>query len=490
MREMVHQIPCMREVITMRNPALELTEGEDIEKVLDRELNYLVKNTDDAKQLKALIELNERYSPELGWDLSDAKRVLISMTGKASILNRMKNAPHIFEQTLFDSKRFRINFASEILNWLEKWFEGAKLSTEAAVTERQQVVEAMAKEYSDFIKSVKDSDVEKWADEIKNIDDLIEYTKEIMDGLYMDALLVFLQQYSIANVDILVMSEKSERFTKMGRTGFSLAYVGDPGTGKTFATDDLLRGNERYGIPPHGIIGKLRYAEGMTPKQFIAILEAYQDYPVDWIIPEFRDFFRYPGMVEKLKLVMERREVSDETRTTKIGPYKVTSFFVVNYNMKLTKGGYKHTMSDPNFEAVEDRMIVKLFINSKEREELILQNKFRMGNGEVDYSLANTLRKHITYTYHYFTKNKIPTVMFSSQYEELGKWLFELKHKYAPRTSLRILDRALQIAASAALVKTLAMNPKAYIEISDKDIALAKEFIKEELISRAYEAPS
>ena len=461
---------------------------DDLKEVLDNELMYLVKNSQEAEQMRVLLELNRYSPPIIGWETAEAKKELISQVGSATILDKLNKVKYLAHHPLNDKRRYRLNYADYIEKKLNAWFpKGSTLSTEMALKEKQEVVDKLATEYANFLKNVKKEHVKEWTEKIKDIDDLIEYTKHIMDGLYMDALLVFIQQYSMADADILVLNPDTGKMTKRGQTGFSLAYYGDPGTGKTFSTDDLLRGNTRYGIPPHGIIGKLRYAEGMTPKQFIAILEAYQNYPVDWIIPEFRDFFRYPGMVEKLKLVMERREVSDETRTTKIGPYKVTSFFIVNYNLKLTKYGYKDTMSDPNFSAVEDRMICKLFVNTREREEQVFKNMMRISSGDVDFYLADALRKHITYTYHWAMTNKATVILEYGVYKELGEWLLEEKRKYAPYASLRMLERAVQIAASAALVKALATE-NADIFVTDKEIALAKEFIRQELASRALKS--
>jgi len=458
-------------------------EPMSIDEILEKELRYLVRSSEDAKELKALVVFDQGRNHLLGWKLSDARKYLISHVGSASILSRLRNLQYVARHAYNDPQRYVLQNQKYILNWLERWFSGGTLSTDVAIKEKQEVVDAMRREYNNFITSVKECDVDEWCQQIKSVDDLINYTKHIMNGLYMDALLVFLQQYSMADTDIYSVSD-SGKLVKRAQTGFSLAYYGDPGTGKTFATDDLLRGNEREGIPPHGIIGKLRYAEGMTPKQFIAILEAYQNYPVDWIIPEFRDFFRYQGMVEKLKLVMERREVTDETRTTKIGPYKVTSFFIVNYNLKLTKHGYKDTMSDPNFSAVEDRMICKLFLNTEKRKRLIFDNMMRISNGEVEFYLADTLRKHITYTYHYLVNERIPVVIDARDLQELGEWIIENVNKYAPNTSLRIINRALQIAASAEVISALHSNSNELI-IHSKSINIAKEFIKQELASRS-----
>jgi len=464
---------------------LGINKEDSREDVIERELKYLVRNTDDAQELLALVEFDQRSSPVMGWTKKEAKRYLIAKVGSANILSRIGDVDVLITHAYGDNNRYKMHNHALIKRFLQDWFSGGNLSTEAAIKEKQEVVDRLRREYTSFIKSVKDKEVDAWASEIKSVKDIIDYTKSIMDGLYMDALLVILQQYSMADVNVYI--HNNDKLTKFIQTGFSLAYYGDPGTGKTFATDDLLRGNNRKGIPPHGIIGKIRYAEGMTPKQFIAILEAYQSYPVDWVIPEFRDFFRYPGMVEKLKLVMERREVSDETRTTKIGPYRVTSFFIVNYNLKSTKNGYKDTMSDPNFAAVEDRMIVKLFVNTKEREELIFDNMLRIGRGEVDFYLADTLRKHITYTYHYLVRYRPKVLIEYSDFEELGRWIINLKHEFSPRASMRIIDRAVQIAASSALVSTLKDRGET-IPIREEDIELAKEFIRQELASRALKS--
>ena len=453
---------------------------EEIYADIKRELNNLVQNESDAEQLKVLLNFNRKSIPELGWELEDARDELISRVGKSTILRKIKNAPHIFKKITYN--RYTMSYTDYVSEYLEEWFSRNKLSTEAAIIEKLKVVDKLSQEYRSFIRGVRDRDVEEWIDNMGNVRDLIEYSKEVMGELYMDALLVFIQQYSMADVDIYTIN--GHKISKLTQTGFSLAYYGDPGTGKTFATDDLLRGNFRKGIPPHGIIGRIRYGEGMTPKQFIAILEAYQDYPVDWIIPEFRDFFRSPGMVEKLKLVMERREITDETRKTRIGPYKVTSFFIVNYNLKLTRNGYRDTMSDPNFSAVEDRMICKLFLNTEERNELILKNMLRIARGEVDFYLANTLRKHITYTYYYLTKNHVKVTMKYSDYEKLATWIVNQKNRYDANLSMRIINRAVQIAASSALVSVL-KNQAKVITIQERDIEIAKEFIKQELYSRA-----
>jgi len=221
---------------------------------------------------------------------------------------------------------------------------------------------------------------------------------------------------------------------------------------------------------------------------FIAILEAYQDYPVDWVIPEFRDFFGYRGMVEKLKLVMERREVRDETRSGIIGPYKVTSFFIVNYNTQISKGRWRNTINDPNFSAVEDRMICKLFINTPERRKLIWKNMKRIASGSVNYYLAEILRKHITYTYYLLQERMPKIVVDEDEYMKLGDRIAEEIEKKEAPVSLRIVDRALQIAASASLVSYLARRENEEVWIDENSIELALNFALQEIDTRALKA--
>jgi len=444
-------------------------------------MRHIIQSSGDIEQIEALIYLQRM---QRAWTMKSAKEWLIAKTGRYTILSRLRNTGLMIEVGEEGGAKL---FALIGINGIERWinsYYGVKrnLSTEEAMREYETVVLSLKREYESFVSSVKEEDVEEWVKAIPDVNAIIKYTKTIMGSkLYMDALLPIIQQYSISNVSIF-SSANLDR--KMNQTGFSLAYFGEPGTGKTFATDDLLRGKEEKGVPPHGIIGRLRYAQGMTPKMFIAILEAYQDYPVDWVIPEFRDFFTYRGMVEKLKLVMERREVRDETRNAIIGPYKVTSFFIVNYNTQVSKGKWRTTINDPNFNAVEDRMICKLFINTSERRKLIWDNMKRIASGKVDYYLASFLRKHITYTYHVLQYDMPKIIIDEEDFIKMGDEIsYEIDKRNAP-VSLRIVDRALQIAASASLIRYLRERSDE-IEIDTTSLDLAKNFVLEEINTRA-----
>ncbi len=444
-------------------------------------MRYVIQSSEDIREMESLIYLQKM---QRAWTQKAAKEWLIAKTGAHSILGRLRNTGLMVEVgEEGGAKLYSLIALSDIEKWLNRYSGGnMKLSTEEAMREYQNVVLQLKREYEFFVRNVREEEVEEWTSQIRSIGDVMEYIKGIMgERLYMDALLPIIQQYSIANIPIYSSANKDRN---INQTGFSLAYFGEPGTGKTFATDDLLRGKEEKGVPPHGMIGRLRYAQGMTPKMFIAILEAYQNYPVDWVIPEFKDFFAYRGMVEKLKLVMERREVRDETRTAIIGPYKVTSFFIVNYNTQVNKGKWRTTINDPNFNAVEDRMLCKLFLNTQERRKLIWENMKRIAAGKVNYYLAEPLRKHMTYTYHLLNEQNAKVIVDEDDFMKIGDEIAEAINKHNAPVSLRIIDRALQIAASSSLVRFLAERENE-IWIDKTSLDLAKNFVMEEMEARA-----
>jgi hypothetical protein len=73
------------------------------------------------------------------------------------------------------------------------------------------------------------------------------------EELYLDALIALLQQYALADVPLVAPTGRTT-----GSTGFHLALFGPPGTGKTFSIDDMIRGNPKTGVPPHGLPGRNR----------------------------------------------------------------------------------------------------------------------------------------------------------------------------------------------------------------------------------------
>jgi len=150
--------------------------------------------------------------------------------------------------------------------------------------------------------------------------------------LYFDSFLAITQQYGIA--DVPVISEFKDNSLGL-KTGFNLALFGEPGTGKSYSTRDMILGKSDGSIPAHGLPGKNRYAAGITPARFIRIGQAYAGKSWNFIIPEFNEWFRTEGMVEILKLAMERGEIRYEIHREIVGPYFFSSFFSVNYNTQV-----------------------------------------------------------------------------------------------------------------------------------------------------------
>ena len=456
---------------------LKFVERENREKInFENSLDYSIRKSEDARAILSLLRFQKRWSVkygDIGWKISKAKGIVINEGSDISLLTRLKDSGIMRE---IGEDEYEIVIFDESL--LDKYLQSS-FSTQDAVWESLNVVIPMKRRFENFISSLGKDDIDEIVNSIRDLGDILDYTRHIMGELYMDALLPIIQQYGM--VDIPIYSSSGKKITQ---TGFSLAYFGEPGTGKTFATDDFLRGNEKNGIPPHGIIGRLRYAEGMTPKKFISILEAYVNYPVDWIIPEFNDFFRYRGMVEKLKLIMEQREVGDETKNEVIKPYKVTSFFIVNYNTHTRENGWKVTIEDPNFNAIEDRMLCKIFINNERRERAIYENMVRRISGDIEWYLSEELRKHLTYSYYYLKNNPPRVILDTSDFVVFGNRVREMRGKKGVKISNRIIMKGIQIAGSASLIKALHTNSDE-IKIGMSGMEIALKFIEDEIKTRS-----
>ena len=227
--------------------------------------------------------------------------------------------------------------------------------------------------------------------------------------LYFDGFLSILQQYAIADIGIV----NPQGQTGM-RTGWSFALFGEPGTGKSFSTRDLILGIPDGKIKPHGVPGRNRYCGGITPARFIRIGQAYVGRTFNFIVPEFNDWFRYSGMVDVLKIAMERGEIKHELHREIIGPYRFNSYFSVNYNTQVMGRGYAVTIGDPNFNAIEDRMICRLHRLTKERYVEIAKSQMRLALGEVSLDKgAQQIRDHATLTYAIETEHPLVRGRFS-----------------------------------------------------------------------------
>ena len=319
---------------------------------------------------------------------------------------------------------------------------------------------------------------------------LSEYLRNLFgEELYFDSLISVLQQYALADAPLVAPTGRST-----GSTGFHLALFGPPGTGKTFSIDDLIRGNPRSGVPAHGLPGRNRYCGGITPAQFLRVGAAYTGRTFNFIVPEFNDWFKYRGMVEPLKLVMEQREVKWETTLGTVGPYTFRSFFSVNYNVR-TAGAqdYWTTIGDPNFAALEDRMLLRFHPMTRARFRAVEASAERLELGELDFALADSVRDHLTLVYAAETSHPLVAGRFRSRPVRLERTLYDrlrevseraLKSTDFPKFSPRLKLRAVRLAAAAALLRYFEDPSATSLGISKLEVDLACRFYEEEIRAR------
>jgi len=309
--------------------------------------------------------------------------------------------------------------------------------------------------------------------------------------LYFDSLLSITQQYGLADTEIVHEHGKTGM-----RTGWNLSLFGEPGTGKSFSTRDMILGKPDAKVFPHGIPGRNRYAGGMTPARFVRIGQAYVKRTFNFIIPEFNDWFKYKGMVEPLKLAMERGVIKYEMHREVIGPYRFNSFFSANYNASTYGRGYEVTVQDPNFNAVEDRTLCRLHTLTKQRYVDIAQSQMRLAFGEIDIEKgARQVRDHLTLAYaieteHPSVKGRFPCkpMMITPQVYELIRdarkaILEQIPHEFV-RFSARLEDRAIRFACAASLLSYFRSDLD-YIPVSEDALRYAVQLYVEEASVRS-----
>ena len=361
-----------------------------------------------------------------------------------------------------------------------------------SIPDESSEIHAMDSEFVQTLREVLDRRLEDTLEFGRTFDVrvLAEYLRGLFgEELYFDSLVSLLQQYALADVPLLAPTGRAT-----GSTGFHLALFGPPGTGKTFAIDDMVRGNPRQAVPPHGLPGRNRYCGGITPAQFLRVGSFYTGRTFNFIVPEFNDWFRYRGMVEPLKLVMEQREVKWETTFGTIGPYTFRSFFSVNYNVRTSgTDDYWTTIADPNFAALEDRMLLRFHPMTKARFRAVEESAERLDLGELDFSLAARIRDHLTLVHAIQLGHPLVAGRFRPRPVKLDRALYgtlrgvsqrALERSDHPRFSPRLKSRAVKLASAAALLTYFAEPDAPEIPIGRAEGDFARRFYEDEIRSR------
>ncbi len=441
--------------------------------------------------LKALMEI-KRQTKDNYFDFTERVRELSGKSVSWKVLHKLEKLSIVHKRYINNYQELWV--PEEIRPLVEEVLEAnpqqLSLSTDIALTEFEEI-KKMDAEFDDYLSDILNNQerlesITKFGESF-DAAALKEYLS-MFGELYFDTLLSLIHQYALADIPIVNQSGKIA-----GYTGFNLAFFGAPGTGKTFAVDDIIRGNERLNIPPHGLPGRNRYCGGMTPAKFIRIAEAYEGRKFNFIVPEFNDWFKYKGMVEPLKLAMEHREIKYEIKGETVGPYKFSPFFSVNYNTRVKERGYEVTISDPNFNSIEDRMLCILHKMTKDRFLALRESQRKLRMGKIDFELANSIRDHLCLVHAVYTTStefpQKPVVLTEDLEEMLSRadevLLDNVKSVEMLSPSVRLADMAVKLAGAS---KTLSYFQEDELEIGEHEIKLALDFYIEEMNTRCGEA--
>jgi hypothetical protein len=409
------------------------------------------------------------------------------------LLARLKRRGLVADRPEGRSDRvFQIPYPEELARWIETEIdrgESAPLAALQPIPDEGLEIRRMDAEFLTALHGVLGERLEATLEFGRrfSIDTLTQYLKGLFgELLYPDSLIALLQQYALADVPLLAPTGRAT-----GLSGFHLALFGPPGTGKTFSIDDMVRGNPRSGVPAHGLPGRNRYCGGITPVQFLRVGAAYAGRTFNFIVPEFNDWFKYRGMVEPLKLVMEQREVKWETTLGVVGPYTFRSFLSVNYNVRTVgPNDFLTTFNDPNFSALEDRMLLRYHPMTRERFRAVEASAERLDLGEIDFPLAGPLRDHLTLVHAIETRHPLVAHRFPVRAVQLDRRLYgslrEVSEKVLARTpnptfSPRLKARAVRLASAAALLGYFRDGGEGPIPIGKAEGDFARQFYESEI---------
>jgi hypothetical protein len=191
---------------------------------------------------------------------------------------------------------------------------------------------------------------------------------------------------------------------------------------------------------------------------------------------------------------LEQGLIRYETKHETVGPYKFSSFFATNYNTKVTgRFDYTVTISDPNFNAIEDRMLVRLHRMTKERFKELARSQKELAMGRIKMQFADQIRDHLVLVYAIQTEHELVKDKFRKKNiiirEEAFKKLEQATNlilnqlKEQVRFSARVQRNALKLASAFSLTSFFTQGSEK-LEITSDALDLALKFFVEEVAIR------
>ncbi len=358
----------------------------------------IVQSVIDFNSEEIVIEADKTYSDEKL--IKDAISSLLH-TYEHYFSIALEEKEEAYQIRIRPVESYRHHFARYIVPNAKYLIEYIRKKSRAPIKEEtrmgeQLLVREMDSHFKGYLKEIGEKEIIEFAKQIDLLS-IYGYCEEYGGVAAIDVLLSWSQLFGIADVDVL--KPDGERLTS---TGFHLAFFGDIGTGKTYSSIDFVMGNEKLQLEPHGIPGRYRYCGGITPYMFLQNGQYYEGKRMVFLVPEFNEwFFHERGMVERLKLAMEQKPLKYESAHETIGPYVFTSFLNANYNVKVERRGYRLTIPDPNFRAIEDRCFCRLHRMTKERFLSIVDSieKQALGATKTEQITPRLIRDHATMLY-------------------------------------------------------------------------------------------
>ncbi|HLY77051.1 MAG TPA: hypothetical protein VKT21_04130, partial [Thermoplasmata archaeon] len=151
---------------------------------------------------------------------------------------------------------------------------------------------------------------------------------------------------------------------------------------------------------------------------------------------------------------------------------------------------YWTTIADPNFAALEDRMLLRFHQMTRDRFRAVEASAERLELGEIDFSLAEKIRDHLTLIYAAQTGHPLVTGRLKTKPVRLDPGLYRqlrqvseaaLAGRSFPRFSPRLKSRAVKLAAAAAIVGYFRHDRDATLSVGPEETELARSFYEEEI---------